>query len=88
MHYHEPRARAIRRIAQQWHVNGVMMHLNRGCLGNSPGQMEIRKILLDSGLPVMTYEGNAVDTREVDRQQILDRVDAFMESQGLQKIPE
>lgn len=86
MHYHVPRGYAILRIAKQWHANGVMMHLNRGCLGNSPGQMEIRKILLDSGMPVMAYEGNAVDTREVDRGQILDRIDAFMESQGLQKL--
>ena len=74
------------RLAKQWTVDGMIIHLNRGCEGQALGQMENRIRIQDEGLPVMTYEGNMGDKRELDEAEVLDRVDAFMESLDLTKI--
>jgi benzoyl-CoA reductase subunit B len=71
--------------AKEWHVDGFVIHLNRGCEGTAYGQMEARLQLLKAGIPVMTYEGNMADKREFNEAQTLDRIDAFMESLGLSK---
>lgn len=71
--------------AREWSVNGFIIHLNRGCEGTAFGQMEARLELLKAGIPVMTYEGNMADKRELNEAQTLDRIDAFMESFGLRK---
>jgi benzoyl-CoA reductase subunit B len=47
--------------------------------------MENRMALADAGIPVLTYEGNMGDSREVDMVQTLERIDAFMESLGQKK---
>ncbi len=71
--------------SKEWKVNGFIIHLNRGCEGTAYGQMESRLELLKAGVPVMTYEGNMADKRELNEAQTLDRIDAFMESLGLKK---
>lgn len=71
--------------AKEFHVNGFVIHLNRGCEGTAFGQMEARLALQKAGIPVMTYEGNMADKREFNEAQTLDRIDAFMESLGLHK---
>ncbi len=73
------------KMAKDWNVNGVIIHLNRGCEGTGIGQMENRMALADAGIPVLTYEGNMGDSREVDMVQTLERIDAFMESLGQKK---
>lgn len=73
-------------MARQWHADGIILHLNRGCEGLTQGAMENRLALMESGLPVMTYEGNMGDKREFDEGQVLDRVDSFMERLGLRKL--
>ena len=50
------------------------------------GQMENRLALLKAGYPVVTYEGNMADPREFDEVQALDRIEAFLQSLGLQKL--
>ena len=42
--------------------------------------------LQEKGISVMAYEGNMADKREIDERQILDRLDSFMESLGLNKL--
>ncbi|MDZ4247626.1 MAG: 2-hydroxyacyl-CoA dehydratase family protein, partial [Dehalococcoidia bacterium] len=74
-------------IVKDWHVDGVIIHLNRGCEGTAYGQMEARLSLIDAKVPVMTYEGNMADRREFNESQTLDRVDSFMETLGLKKQP-
>ncbi|MFQ5826084.1 MAG: benzoyl-CoA reductase, bzd-type, subunit O [Dehalococcoidia bacterium] len=76
----------IKRLAREWHVDGAMIHLNRGCEGLAVGQMELRLALLAAGIPVMTYEGNVADPREFDEAKTLARIDAFMETLGLSKL--
>lgn len=74
------------RMMKEWHTDGMIMHLNRGCEGMAFGQMENRLALLKAGYPVVTYEGNMADPREFDEVQALDRIEAFLQSLGLQKI--
>lgn len=76
---------AVISIARQWDVSGVIMHLNRGCEGVSLGCMENRLGLVEAGIPIMTYEGNMGDDREFDLQRTLSRIDAFMETLGLER---
>jgi benzoyl-CoA reductase subunit B len=76
----------IKRLAREWHVDGAVIHLNRGCEGLAVGQMELRLALLEAGIPVMTYEGNVADPREFDEARTLARIDAFMETLGLSKL--
>lgn len=73
-------------MVRDWRVDGVIIHLNRGCEGTAFGQMENRLALVEAGVPVMTYEGNMADKREFSEAQTLDRIDAFMESLGLTKF--
>ena len=73
-------------MIQQWHVDGVILHLNRGCEGVTQGVLENRLALLQAGIPVMAYEGNMGDKRECNEAEVLDRLDAFMESLGLTRL--
>ena len=73
-------------MAKNWKAQGVIVHLNRGCEGTSIGVMETRSALLEAGIPVLTYEGNMGDERECDEPATLKRIDAFMESQGMNKL--
>ncbi len=76
----------ILRLAREWRVDGVMIHLNRGCESLAVGQMEVRLALLKAGIPVMTYEGNVGDPREFDEARTMARIDAFMEILGMKKL--
>jgi benzoyl-CoA reductase subunit B len=73
-------------MVDQWHVDGVIIHLNRGCEGLDQHQLETRLALLRAGIPTMTYEGNMADKREFDEAQVIDRLESFMESLGLRKL--
>ncbi|MDP3673330.1 MAG: benzoyl-CoA reductase, bzd-type, subunit O [Telluria sp.] len=75
----------MKTIVKQWDVDGVMIHLNRGCEGLSMGVMENRLGLAQAGIPVMTYEGNMGDDREFDHGRVQNRVDSFMETLGLKR---
>jgi benzoyl-CoA reductase subunit B len=72
-------------LAKYWQCDGVLIHLNRGCEGTACGQLENRLALINAGIPTMTYEGNMADEREFDEAQVLDRLDAFLESLGVSK---
>ena len=78
----------IKQEIKDWNCDGLMIHLNRGCEGSAIGQMEIRQAASEAGIPVMTYEGNVGDQREFDEPRTLARIDAFMESVGLEIIEE
>jgi benzoyl-CoA reductase subunit B len=71
---------------KEWHIDGLLVHLNRGCEGWAFGQLEMRLGVVKAGYPVLTYEGNMSDNREFDESQTLDRLEAFLQSLGLKKI--
>ncbi len=77
------KSKMMLRIVKEWKLDGVMLHLNRGCEGLSCGIMENRLAIAESGIPVMTFEGNMGDEREFDVAKTQDRIDTFMETLGL-----
>ncbi|MBI4289048.1 MAG: 2-hydroxyacyl-CoA dehydratase [Chloroflexi bacterium] len=70
---------------KQWHVDGVVLNLDRTCHGNTPVMLEQRMALQKLGVPAMVYEASSADPREFDRVKTLDALDAFLESMGLHK---
>ena len=75
-------------IVEKWHVDGVIIHLNRGCEGTALGQMDIVSTLMEKGIPTMTFEGNHADPREYDEERTFARIQSFMETMGLKQIYE
>jgi len=73
-------------IVKNWHVDGVMVHLNRGCEGTAVGQMELRYFLAEQNIPTLTYEGNMADDREFDFERTIANIDVFMETLDLKKL--
>jgi benzoyl-CoA reductase subunit B len=78
------KSKMMLRIVKEWKLDGVMLHMNRGCEGLSCGISENRLSISDAGVPVMTFEGNMGDEREFDESKTRDRIDAFMETLGVQ----
>lgn len=76
----------VKKMARQWKCDAAMLHLNRGCEGTAMHQMELKIALAETGLPVMTYEGNCADAREFDEARDLRLIDLFLtETMGLKK---
>lgn len=73
-------------MVKQWHCDGVIFHLNRGCEGTAQLQLENRLAMVKAGIPVGSFEGNMADHREFDEAQTIDRIESFMESLGLTKL--
>ena len=80
------KSKMMLRIAKEWKLDGIMLHLNRGCEGLSCGIMENRLAIAESGIPVMTFEGNMGDEREFDETKTQDRIDSFMETLGMELV--
>ncbi|MFH1700929.1 MAG: benzoyl-CoA reductase, bzd-type, subunit O [Candidatus Zixiibacteriota bacterium] len=83
-HFYDPNIKTemMLQIVKQWKLDGVMLHLNRGCEGLSCGIMENRLGIAKAGVPVMTFEGNMGDEREFDEKRTVTRIDSFMETLG------
>ncbi|MDP2644513.1 MAG: benzoyl-CoA reductase, bzd-type, subunit O [Desulfobacterales bacterium] len=86
-HFFSPRYKSdmMIAIARQWKVDGVILHLNRGCEGSAMGVPENRLDLLEAGYPTIAFEGSMADTRDMDREGIRERVEAFMDMLQAQK---
>ena len=86
-HFYDPslKTEMMKTIVREWGVDGVILHLNRGCEGLSLGIMENRRGLAAAGIPVMSYEGNMGDEREFDLDRTKNRIDSFMEILGLRR---
>lgn len=84
--YHTPKSEHMKMLVKDFHCQGVTMHLNRGCEFFAYGQLENRLALIEAGIPTLVYEGNSADKREFDEAQVMDRIDSFMNSLGLQPL--
>lgn len=73
-------------VARDWHADGVVFHLDRGCKGGAAGNIKNRFELQRAGIPSMCYEGSNADPRDLAETQVVDRIEAFLESLGLTKI--
>jgi len=89
-HFYKPelKTQMIKSITDQWKVDAVLLHYNRGCEGLSVHIAENRLGLLEAGIPVFPFEGNMGDEREFDFAGTMARLTAFFESMGLKKITE
>lgn len=87
-HFYSPHLKTemMLQIVKQWQLDGVMLHLNRGCEGLSCGIMENRLGIAETGVPVMTFEGNMGDEREFDEKRVIARIDSFMETLDLRLL--
>lgn len=74
----------MEKMFEQWHCDGVLIHYNRGCEGLSLGVAENRLHLVEKGIPTLAYEGNMGDEREFDVAETTEKINAFMESLGLE----
>ena len=81
----DERLRITNQLINQWKVDALISHLNKGCEGTSIGQLEARLDLLARNVPVMTYEGNMGDERDFDLGSTIIRIDSFLDSLGLKK---
>jgi len=88
-HFYDPQLKTemMAHIYDEWKLDGVLLHYNRGCEGLSVHIAENRLGLIERGIPVMTFEGNMGDAREFDEARTKTRVDAFMEQLGLEMLP-
>lgn len=81
-----PKIEIMLSIVRDWKAQGAIVHYNRGCEGLSMHVAECRLALSKAGIPTCVYEGNMADDREFDEVAAMNRIDAFMESLGLQKL--
>ena len=77
----EYRERDLKRMVDQFHLDGLVMHSNRSCRAYSFGQYELAKRLDEKyGIPTLMIEADQSDTRSWSDEQVATRIDAFMET--------
>ncbi|MBI4296865.1 MAG: benzoyl-CoA reductase, bzd-type, subunit O [Chloroflexi bacterium] len=78
--YHSDyKSRLMIMLARQWKVDGVILHMNRGCEGSSIGVPENRLALMKEGFPCLMIEGSMADERSIDKPGTYKRIQVFME---------
>jgi benzoyl-CoA reductase subunit B len=82
----DERLRITNQLVDQWKVDALISHLNKGCEGTSIGILEARLDLLKRNVPVLTFEGNMADTRDFDLERTMARIDTFLDGLGLKKL--
>nr|MDO8100152.1 2-hydroxyacyl-CoA dehydratase family protein [Candidatus Njordarchaeota archaeon] len=71
-------------FAKEYSVDAVVIHWNRSCKQMSIGEMEVKNSLQELGLPVLVFEGDMVDQRYYQEDQVKAKIDAFFEMLGQQ----
>ena len=71
---------------EDWQIDGVVFHCDRGCQAFPAGVPEARMALKEKGIPSMVYEASHGDPRELTEEQVVDRLESFMEVLGLDPL--
>ena len=74
------------RMIDDWHIDGVVLHMARRCAVLTGGVLRKRADLREKGIPVGYYEASEADPQEFDEKRIRKNFDMFMEILGLEKI--
>ncbi len=75
------RAQMMRRIVEQYSIDGVIYHSNRSCKPYSLGQYEIKELLAQwAGVPGLVVEADMNDERAFAEGPFLTRIEAFLET--------
>ncbi|MBI4295586.1 MAG: 2-hydroxyacyl-CoA dehydratase [Chloroflexi bacterium] len=81
------RSKRMVAMAKAFHCDGALIPLARAGCGCLFGMREAAGELIEAGIPTMCYEySQPGDRTAFDENRMLDQLDAFMESQGLQKL--
>ena len=75
-------------IHRHWNGDAYLLLLNRGCIPMTTSMYDFQRYLQQHDIPVAMFEGNFADCRDIDETGILDRLEAFLEGQGISKLPE
>jgi benzoyl-CoA reductase subunit B len=79
----EERVEQRLKLAEDWHADGVVFALDRGCPGNTCASMETILAMKQKGIPVLTYDTACANPGEFAEAEYQSRMDAFLESLGL-----
>ncbi len=71
-----------------WKANAYLLLLNRGCVPMTTNMYDFQRDMQAHGIPVSMFEGNFADCRDIDETGVLDRLEAFLEGQGITKLVE
>lgn len=67
-------------IAKDWKVDGVVLGMDRGCVGVTSGLLESALLLKESGIPAVTYETSSSVPSDFDEKTYQRLMDRLMES--------
>jgi benzoyl-CoA reductase/2-hydroxyglutaryl-CoA dehydratase subunit BcrC/BadD/HgdB len=73
----------MRRMIDQYHLDGVILHSDRSCKPYSVGQMDQRDRLIREGVPALLLEADHNDPRSFAEEQVANRLAAFVEMLGI-----
>ena len=71
---------------KHWKANAYLLLINRGCVPMTTSMYDFQRDLNRQGIPTSMFEGNFADCRDIDETGVLDRLETFLEGQGIQKI--
>lgn len=70
----------MRRMIQQYRIDGVILHSDRSCKPYSVGQLDQRERLsAEAGVPALLLEADHNDPRSFSEEQVATRLSAFLE---------
>ncbi len=75
----ERKVERLLRLADGYHVDGVVHFLQWGCRWNMGQSSIFKAAMTGAGLPFLALDGDAVDKRATPHGQMLTRLEAFME---------
>lgn len=74
------RKESMRRLIQDFSIEGVVMHMDRSCRPISLPQYELMKYVQeDLHVPALLFDADSMDGRYFSESQVSTRIDAFME---------
>ena len=71
------------KLVSDWHVNGVVFALDRGCPGNTCASMETILAMKKRGIPILSYETACANPGEFVEAEYQSRIDDFLESRDV-----
>lgn len=74
----------MRRMVDEYQVDGVILHSDRSCKPYSIGQMDQRdRLIREHGIPALLLEADHGDPRSFSEEQVANRLAAFVEMLGV-----
>jgi benzoyl-CoA reductase/2-hydroxyglutaryl-CoA dehydratase subunit BcrC/BadD/HgdB len=70
----------IQRVIKEWHIDGLVCHVNRGCQVLTKSVYEKMKAAKEAGACAMSFESEMADPRSFVDGQVKTRIEAFLET--------